>query len=271
MDPKQITITISGCTASGKSTIAALVHNALMELGVLSNIEPTEDGDKAYENWTAKLNSLKENGLSVLIREKQVLRLSLGTVTGRISCEDVVTPCAPIADFLESFVPQETPRTKNSHWPEVTPPLGADAHAHCVRPWIQWGGAFAAPVPQQQRVEIRLRNGRVGKGKVSHLVWNHNKDGGDIIAYRVLEEQPWTNWNGGGRPVSGLTYVEFMWRNGQIDKCRASDLCWDHTFFTPENDIVKYRVVKIEEDPQPKATMPGLLRAVFRAGDLSDT
>lgn len=61
--------------------------------------------------------------------------------------------------------------------------------------WIEWGGGTNAPVTGM--VEVRLRscsNARKAE-PATDWVWKHRGTGDDIIAYRVIQEQP-TNQNG---------------------------------------------------------------------------
>lgn len=61
--------------------------------------------------------------------------------------------------------------------------------------WIEWGGG-ECPVKGATLVDIKFRNGDIIRGyKPRHLDWRLDGDIGDIIAYRIIPEQP-TNQNG---------------------------------------------------------------------------
>jgi len=60
--------------------------------------------------------------------------------------------------------------------------------------WIEWGGG-ECPVGYHTRVVIRYFDGEESKTIAGQVPWNHCGDGDDIIAYRIIPEQP-TNQNG---------------------------------------------------------------------------
>ena len=56
--------------------------------------------------------------------------------------------------------------------------------------WIKWGGG-ECPVPPDTFVEVKLRKGAVtGPSTASSYEWDHDDDGGDIVEYRTVIEQP---------------------------------------------------------------------------------
>lgn len=64
--------------------------------------------------------------------------------------------------------------------------------------WLHWNGERALPpVDSYSRVEVRLRNGEVIERQAQEFAWRNSpvKVGFDIIAYRIIPEQP-TNQNG---------------------------------------------------------------------------
>lgn len=60
--------------------------------------------------------------------------------------------------------------------------------------WIEWGGG-ECPVEAQQSVEVKLRGAIEKSDTASEFYWRHCQSRGDIIAYRIIPEQP-TNQNG---------------------------------------------------------------------------
>jgi len=67
--------------------------------------------------------------------------------------------------------------------------------------WIEWGGG-ECPLEDSTTVDIKHRDGRVAEGEMAgNYIWTHGyyhyltKTGADIIAYRIIPEQP-TNQNG---------------------------------------------------------------------------
>lgn len=61
--------------------------------------------------------------------------------------------------------------------------------------WIEWGGG-KQPIADGREVAIKLRDGKVMTETLSDCwVWSHGGDYDDIIAYRIIPEQP-TNQNG---------------------------------------------------------------------------
>ncbi|MBD8181656.1 hypothetical protein IFU25_08065 [Pantoea agglomerans] len=62
--------------------------------------------------------------------------------------------------------------------------------------WIEWGGG-ECPVPEGVKAEIKFRDGDCAELDtwLDILEWRHKGYGSDIIAYRIIPEQP-TNQNG---------------------------------------------------------------------------
>lgn len=62
--------------------------------------------------------------------------------------------------------------------------------------WIEWGGKCGGnDQPVIGMVEVKFRNGNTQKSKASDWYWPHDGIESDIIAYRIISEQP-TNQNG---------------------------------------------------------------------------
>lgn len=56
--------------------------------------------------------------------------------------------------------------------------------------WIPWGGGDKSPIPgKQTRYEVEYRDGAKAICVQNTLRWAHTGTAGDIIAYRVLDEQ----------------------------------------------------------------------------------
>lgn len=60
--------------------------------------------------------------------------------------------------------------------------------------WIEWRGG-ECPVPANSRVDIKFRDGDIGLEQSANWDWIHLGYRSDIIAYRIIPEQP-TNQNG---------------------------------------------------------------------------
>ena len=57
-------------------------------------------------------------------------------------------------------------------------------------PWIKWHGG-ECPAPPDTAAKIKLRNGNVlVTGRANIYRWRHGNDGGDIMEYCVVLEQP---------------------------------------------------------------------------------
>lgn len=61
--------------------------------------------------------------------------------------------------------------------------------------WIEWGGGAMPTSTPFQEVGYMTRLGNKDKSSAGDLRWAHEGKGGDIIAYRIIPEQP-TNQNG---------------------------------------------------------------------------
>lgn len=77
--------------------------------------------------------------------------------------------------------------------PVVVPPqpeYDPDSVAFVAKPdadgWIEWRGG-ECPVPENTRVEYRLRSGLVSDCLSGHLLWGHEYGPIDIIAYRLIK------------------------------------------------------------------------------------
>ena len=79
--------------------------------------------------------------------------------------------------------------------------------------WIEWKGG-ECPVPSDTLVEVRTRGcGKVG-GMAGALMWGHQGDLGDIVAYRVVAPAEKPVSRGGvkhdqGKPMTGLMLQDF--------------------------------------------------------------
>jgi hypothetical protein len=61
--------------------------------------------------------------------------------------------------------------------------------------WIEWGGGNC-PVPHVSKLMVKLRSGNIRDGKPAiNWGWRNTGSINDIIAYRIIPEQP-TNQNG---------------------------------------------------------------------------
>lgn len=60
--------------------------------------------------------------------------------------------------------------------------------------WIEWGGG-KRPVISGKQVEVKFRGGEGCIALSGQLDWRDTESCGDIIAYRIIPEQP-TNQNG---------------------------------------------------------------------------
>lgn len=61
--------------------------------------------------------------------------------------------------------------------------------------WIEWGGG-ECPAHDSTRVDVKCRGGdKFISHRVINFEWGHQGDDFDIIAYRIIPEQP-TNQNG---------------------------------------------------------------------------
>lgn len=56
--------------------------------------------------------------------------------------------------------------------------------------WIEWSGG-ECPVPRGSETTIRFRDGDETTDTIPHLWnWEHDNDEADIIAYRIVNQQP---------------------------------------------------------------------------------
>lgn len=55
--------------------------------------------------------------------------------------------------------------------------------------WIEWKGG-ACPVPEGTQVEARIRSWAIGCDVAEAFWWDHRDATSDIVAYRVVGEQP---------------------------------------------------------------------------------
>lgn len=137
--------------------------------------------------------------------------------------------------------------------------------------WIVWKGG-ERPVSHNTLIEVRYRSGGWTWGLAGEweLCWQNNGVSDDIVAYRVLSEEPepdqpekrrssaqpdadgWIEWSGGECPVPPDTLVEVLFRNGETDYTvqDAATYCWDHV--KCDQDIISYRVVDDEAEPDSK-------------------
>jgi len=116
--------------------------------------------------------------------------------------------------------------------------------------FIIWQGG-ERPVPPETMVEILLRVG--GRTSVKHhagdVTWHKTGLGGDIIAYRVVEEEKprveipegFTPWTGGGCPVEVATLAQVCTTNVVTMPQEAGSFDWrNHEY---GGRILAYRVV----------------------------
>lgn len=62
--------------------------------------------------------------------------------------------------------------------------------------WIEWHGKCRGnDQPVIGMVEVKFRNGNIEKSEACDLYWPHDGIASDIIAYRIIQEQP-NNQNG---------------------------------------------------------------------------
>lgn len=52
--------------------------------------------------------------------------------------------------------------------------------------WIEWRGGIR-PIADYVKVECKLRCGVPVTAKAGAMAWNHHDDGGDIVAYRIVQ------------------------------------------------------------------------------------
>lgn len=128
--------------------------------------------------------------------------------------------------------------------------------------WIEWSGG-ECPVPPDTVVQAKFVSGYWGttgaEGAARKFSWASPSPNvyGDIVAYRVVSEEPkaetgvWIAWSGGDRPVDGSTMVEVRFAGG------GENVGWADQFSQDQwrgrgkhqHDIVGYRVIS----QKPKA------------------
>lgn len=77
--------------------------------------------------------------------------------------------------------------------------------------WVEWKGG-ACPVPGDTLVEVRLLERAVGCGVAKSFRWDHRGATLDIVAYRVVGEQPVVPSgvkHDQGKPMAGLMLQDF--------------------------------------------------------------
>jgi len=121
-------------------------------------------------------------------------------------------------------------------------PVPADEYDTLYEPdasqWIVWDG-ISNPVPHDQRVQYRLRDGREYENKAGRLNWKRIGSEFDIVAYRLIDppalpaepaptEHDWQEWTGGECPFLVNEQIMVRLRNGETQKIRSSKMRWDH-------------------------------------------
>lgn len=153
--------------------------------------------------------------------------------------------------------------------------------------WIEWKGG-ACPVPIGTKVEVRHRSGgvfldRAGVKDSFARDWQHTGMMGDILAYRVIDEDKpaalatdgWIEWKGGDCPCGPGAIVGWQTRAMPGDTIfwgprEADILDWRHT--GGGDDIVAFRVVgqvKLDSDAperDPHGLAPNAPGAKLDAG-----
>ena len=129
--------------------------------------------------------------------------------------------------------------------------------------WIRHRGSKKQPdFLDGKKFQVRTRNGCIVDINLggSDDWWNHEKEPYDIMAYRILEDDPalvdsdgWIEWHGGECPVAEGMLVDVEFRNGRVenatpageynDGCgRMQAVDWFHNGF--QYDIIAYRLSK---------------------------
>ncbi len=135
-----------------------------------------------------------------------------------------------------------------------------------------WAGG-ECPVDKGARVQVLLRDGDQSVFYGSALRWSCVDSDGDIIAYRVIEEEKpvvkipdgFTPWSGGECPVGTRILVDVILADGKLVSGDAGFFDWNNIHYP----VLAYRV--IEEEKTQRATTPSapdLLDAA--AGHLRD-
>lgn len=122
--------------------------------------------------------------------------------------------------------------------------------------FIIWQGG-PCPVDLETVVEVKLSGGDVVRMQAGLFHWQRSSHAGNIIAYRVVEEEKpkieipegFTPWAGGACPVDAKARVAFIMRAGDTNKIApASFLRWNDAGL--DDDIIAYRADK------PRAHLP---------------
>ena len=67
----ELTVTVSGATATGKTAICQIIHNALVEHGIIVDAFPADLSRSPYALGLT-IGSLQANGLGVRILEQNI-------------------------------------------------------------------------------------------------------------------------------------------------------------------------------------------------------
>lgn len=134
-----------------------------------------------------------------------------------------------------------------------------------VRPKVEipegftpWNGG-ERPVDKKVIVKVQLSSGGESLGPAGVFDWSRLSNGGDIVAYRVVEDEKlsfeipeyFTLWSGGAFPVSDDTEVEVVFRNGT--RVKGFPHCIFSNTANLACDIIAYRVI---EAAKPKVEIP---------------
>jgi len=135
-----------------------------------------------------------------------------------------------------------------------------------VRPKVEipegftpWNGG-ERPVDKKVIVKVQLSSGGESLGPAGVFDWSRLSNGGDIVAYRVVEDEKlsfeipedFTLWSGGACPAPVYARVEVILRSGSWDLgAYAGD--WNWRTSNSNGDIIAYRVV---EPPKPEVQIP---------------
>ncbi|HET6890493.1 MAG TPA: hypothetical protein VFH31_05275 [Pyrinomonadaceae bacterium] len=144
--------------------------------------------------------------LDAMIREARRLDMATAAMQGPGTASDNAEWALEAADaLLAASEPKKTdPEKRGNYYGFVEPKkaereLWCEAHGaqrceECVpqpnaEGWIEWSGGDC-PVPDEARVEVRLRIGEIIGDIASEFMWGHEDDDfsdGDILAYRVVK------------------------------------------------------------------------------------
>lgn len=112
--------------------------------------------------------------------------------------------------------------------------------------WIEWGGG-SQPVPDNARVEVRLRDGSESESLAGSYYWACDLDFSDIVAYRVVgkadqkADDGGIGWDGGACPVSAGTVVRAYSPLGFLGQDYAENFNW---LDRSRSGIVRYKVIE---------------------------